>query len=395
MSPFKKNIKLAYIISFLTDFNFHGSVWLFFYLRYLSFAEMGIIFSIEQIVTNLLEVPTGAFADIVGKRISIFLSYMLYGLAYAVQAYTTTFWGFLVLALVKSLSMALYSGSFEALTYDTFKEHGKLDMYKKYKANSESLLWTGLFLSSVIGGFLYDKWFQLPLLLTAAGYFIVAFLALFLHEPRIDSQKYSFKEYIHQNFVGMKELFHTPRTTQISLILATISAGYFIASNFLGISQAKEYGLTGTQVGILFGIGFICAAIASQIYPKLHDKLGDTKMLIIIATIVISSFLFARNGSLIMCLSLIVMRIMSSSMFENARSNIVNAYISSKNRATSLSTLSLIAKIPYALGAYFIGMYIDNNSANSFAFLLGIGMIGFLIVLMVIFRMNKMRRSEN
>ena len=42
------------------------------------------------------------------------------------------------------------------------------------------------------------------------------------------------------------------------------------------------------------------------------------------------------------------------------------------NRATTLSTLTLLTNIPYALSAIWIGGYIDRTSPNQFAWMLGL-----------------------
>lgn len=372
---FRKNTRLLSIISFLSDFNFQTPVWLFFYLRYLNYSQMGILFMIEQIFSNILEVPMGAFADLVGKRLSVFFSFLLYASAYLIQAFTTTFPVFIFLALMKGLSNALFSGSFEALVYDSFKQIGEEQKYQKFQSNSQFLYWIGICIASLIGGIIYDNWFQLPLLLTAGVYSCAAFLALQLDEPHIDSQKYSFKNYLAQNLTGIKELFSTEESKYISMILASLGAGFFIASNFLGISQARQYGLSGTQVGYLYATGFIGAACLSYVYPFIAQRFKNFQLLYFIGLVTIISFTMAKFLPSMIAMILIPVRMSVSAVFYIARSTMINPYISSKNRATSLSTLALISQTPYALGAYFIGVYIDRNSADDFAFLLGITLL--------------------
>ncbi len=80
MNKLKGNIKVAYILSFLSELYFPVSVWLFYYLRFLDFKEIGILTAVKLISSYLFEVPTGVFADINGRKISVFLSFFLYGL---------------------------------------------------------------------------------------------------------------------------------------------------------------------------------------------------------------------------------------------------------------------------------------------------------------------------
>ncbi len=164
----------------------------------------------------------------------------------------------------------------------------------------------------------------------------------------------------------------------MTLRLAVIGAGYFIAANILGASQAREYGMDATGTGWLFGIGCIFSVLASRIYPYLRGKLGERKLVIITATIMVLSFLIARYVGLWIGCGLIVMRIASSSTFRNTRSVIVNKWISSKNRATTLSSLNLLTQMPYIFLAPLFGMMIDKSSPNIFAWWMGIGILSLL-----------------
>jgi len=52
-----------------------------------------------------------------------------------------------------------------------------------------------------------------------------------------------------------------------------------------------------------------------------------------------------------------------------------NAWISSKNRATALSSLNLLTQSPYIFLSPLLGMMIDRSSPNMFAWWLGVGIV--------------------
>ncbi|MBU1130079.1 hypothetical protein KKE45_02040, partial [Patescibacteria group bacterium] len=154
----------------------------------------------------------------------------------------------------------------------------------------------------------------------------------------------------------------------------------------------KEYGADSRMVGIIFGTGYIISAVVSQFYPKLRKKIGAKKLLIITALFLIGSFVLARFAGVIFGAILIIGRISSSTTFRNIRSSILNRHISSKNRATTISTVVLLSQLPYAIFAYFIGDYIDKYSPNSLALMLGIIIIVLLIGQSFVFKMAKKRK---
>lgn len=372
------NLKLAFPLAFASMLFFPSAIWMFFYIQYLSFAEIATIMAIGAVFSLLLEIPTGVFADIVGRKWAVFGSYALFAIAMVGVATSTTYLGFLVWTLVNGVVNALYSGSMEALVYDTLKERGEEDRFDHWVSRMETATWVGLFISTVIGGYLYTQDPRFPYFAQAIFMGIAALLSLLLKEPRIDSHQYSLVDGIKQNLVGFGELIATPTRRYLTLIFVVIGAGYYIASDILGISQAREYGLTPEIVGWVFGAGYIISAVASHYYPALRKKLGEMKLVWVAAGVLVVSFLLAKHVGVWVGIALIILRIASSTTFRNSRSVRINREISSKNRATTLSTLNLLVMLPYALFANLIGSYMDQTSPNQFAWMLGLVLTGIL-----------------
>lgn len=185
------------------------------------------------------------------------IAFTLYAACMIIAAFTTQFWIFVLLEVFKGISNALNSGSLEALVYDSLKENKQESRWDRIVSHNESLLWIGLFMASILGGFLFYIWYPLPYLLQGLVYILAAICAFGFYEPRIDSQKYTFKKMIKQNVVGFKEVFATKAIANKTLIFVVLGVGYVTASSILGISQANEYGLDSRGVGILFGAGYI------------------------------------------------------------------------------------------------------------------------------------------
>ena len=338
----------------------------------MSYADVALLASIGGIATTIFEIPTGAFADMVGRRNAIILSYILYTIAMFSEAFTSNFYIFAGITIITSLVNSLYSGSLEALVYDTLKEDGHEGQYDKVISKMESSMWLGLLVGATLGGFMYTLWFRLPFIMQGFSALIAAIAAFRLSEPAIDSVQYKLSDMITQNVQGFKELFKSANVTLISLLFITLETGFYISAALLGISQATEYGLDARGISILFAFGYLISAGVSYFYPDIRKHLGTKKILVISVVMLLSSFIFAQYVGLLVGSLLIIGRIAASTISSNTRSVLLNRFITSKNRATSLSTLVLLSHIPYTIGAYAIGVYIEKNSANGFAFILGI-----------------------
>ncbi len=381
-----KNINIIYLLAFFNELFFPITAWLFFYLRYLDFPQIAILTGISGLASNLLEIPTGAFADIVGRKKAILLSYVFFSVAMFGIAFSTSFWAFLFFALVNSLCNSLFSGSLEALAYDSLKEKSKEQEFDKVVTKIEAFTWIGLFIGAISGGFMYQYWFRLPYIAQGVIAGIATVLSIGLYEPSVDSQKYNFKLFVIQNISGFKELFSNIKISQASIIFIILGSSYFIASSILGISQLNEYGMDASKVGLVFGFGYIIAASASFIYPSIRNSYSPKILLICVSLVLIGSFLLAANAGIVLGSLLIIGRIASSTTFRNTRSIVLNKWISSKNRATSLSTMVLLSQLPYAVFAYPIGKYIEMYSPNSFAFVLGVSIILLLVLQFLVFK---------
>ncbi|MBP7967383.1 MFS transporter [Candidatus Woesebacteria bacterium] len=379
----RTNIQTAYILSFLGYIYFPASAWIFFYQRYMSYTDVALLAAIGGIATTIFEIPSGAFADIVGRRTALILSYLLYTVAMFGEAFSNTFLMFAVFTVISSLVNSLYSGSLEALVYDTLKEDGHEHRYDKVISKMESMMWLGMLVGVGLGGFMYTYWFRMPFIAQGFAALFAAVAAFMLVEPKIDSVKYELSDMIWQNVQGFKELFKNANMSLISLLFITLETGLNISFALLGISQAAEYGLDARGISILFAIGYLISAGVSFYYPRMRQLLGTQRILLLSIILIVSSFVFAQFVGLILGSILIIARIASSTVVSNTRSVLLNQHITSKNRATSISTMVLLSHLPYTLGAYFVGLYIEQNSANAFAFIFGIIMVSILLLLTV------------
>ncbi len=388
LSLLRNHPRLApfYIVSFLGELYFIIPIWLFFYLRVLSYQQAALLTVIQAITSLIAEIPTGAFSDLVGKRVTLILSFALWAVTNFMYIFAGSFGFFVVLEVAKGIAKALFSGAQEALIYDSVVDWGLEKEYPQLLADLTSVGWVALFIAAYSGGFLYQLHPFIPYILTAVVYFgIAAVYFLWIKEPKAESEAVplTWKLYKQQTVTGFAELFKDQRAAYISGALAVVAFGYFMASEFLGLSQARDYGLSPAWVGLLFGSGYILSAGVSQFFPRFAQRFNPKKLFLSSAAVLLASFLLASWVGPILGSALILLRISSFAIFTNLRSMLLNRYISRKNRATALSTMSLLVLLPYSVIVIFAGKYIDEHSPNEFARILGVGLLCALGVIML------------
>ena len=96
-----------------------GMYALFLLARGLDLFQMSIVPAVFWIVSFFLEVPTGAFADLAGRKTSFVLSCFVRMLAFGLYAAAGSFTAFIVAEFVDAVGATLANGALEAWAVDT------------------------------------------------------------------------------------------------------------------------------------------------------------------------------------------------------------------------------------------------------------------------------------
>ncbi|MDE7250230.1 MAG: MFS transporter, partial [Lachnospiraceae bacterium] len=126
----KRNVKLDYISTFITNLNMQSSIWVL-YLAYcgLSLAQIGLVEGIYHATSILFEIPSGALADLLGRKRCMILSRICIAISCMIMLFAIGFWFFALSFVIQALGNNLNSGSEEALVYDSMKYTGQEDQY--------------------------------------------------------------------------------------------------------------------------------------------------------------------------------------------------------------------------------------------------------------------------
>ena len=214
---YKRNTRVFYFTEFFNSLIFTVPIWVIYELQFLTLAQL---MTVEAIIFGLqlvLELPTGAFADLVGRKWSVLLGCFMQLCGLIVFGISTSYAGFIVYGLFVGLAESLVSGAKEALLYDTLKEAGKEESYDKLYSKYGLIFQLGLASSILIGGLLGQISIMIPIYLTSAGVLLKLLAVCFLKEPFIDSEKFTFARYVSQTKLGFKELWVTAYSRRMSL----------------------------------------------------------------------------------------------------------------------------------------------------------------------------------
>src|SRR3989344_7570872 len=114
-----RNVRIYYLTQFLEGAVFTLPIIIVFLQARMTLVQVSLIYSWRYLSQLLAELPTGAFADIFGRKQSVRLSFLSFAIAYLLLPFTNNFAQILLLFTFSGIGMSLVSGAYEALIYDS------------------------------------------------------------------------------------------------------------------------------------------------------------------------------------------------------------------------------------------------------------------------------------
>lgn len=123
---------------------------LFFLEKGLSFLEIGTLYAIREIAVNILEIPTGAVADALGRRRTMIASFVSYLLSFVIFWLTSSFAAFLGAMILFSFGEAFRTGTHKAMIFTHLRITGNDRFKTDYYGHTRGWSQTGSAVSSII-----------------------------------------------------------------------------------------------------------------------------------------------------------------------------------------------------------------------------------------------------
>jgi MFS family permease len=336
-----KNEKIFYLSEFFNGLIFHMPVWVAFELQYITLAQIAIIEAVVQGSQLLSELPTGAVADLLGKRASVIIGRCIGVIALLMYASSGTFTGFIIYAIIAGIGDSFVSGAKDALIYDSLKQDNREEAYQKISAKA-SLIFQLSFAGAILAGGVLSLWgYKTTIYASVLAYAIALVVSFWFKEPAIDTEKFTLTLYIKQFRRGFQEIFKSPYVRDISLFYIGVGGITWSAMMIYNTSLLTTIGYTTFQIGII--VALIRLFNSSVLFGALHLKTVVTKRRAYLLFPLI--MLICYLPGVILTKELAIVAVAGSIFASSARWVILGSYVNehydSKNRATALSTLSM------------------------------------------------------
>ena len=379
----RRNISLDYLNTFITNLNMQSSIWVL-YLAYcnMNLMQIGLLEGIYHITSMSCEIPSGAWADLVGRKRSMLFSRICITLSCLIMLFSRSFWGFALSFIVQALGNSFNSGSEEALVYDSMKCINEEDHYMKVNGRLNMIIEVSQAIATVTGGILAEYsyvWCYAACVVIALLSFVPV---IFMVEPPILEEKEERKSgmaLVKNHFqISFRILKEDIRILKIIMYYSMIFAAHTLLF-FYSQQYFYDLGYSKIQISIVFlfaGILSCLGAIASEkLYARWKNRIATISAVVIAMTLIC----YGTRNSVIAITAFIVSCFFNAVLYP-AESESLNRLIPSEQRATLISVNSMFFSVVMILLFPIAGFMADLWELPRVLMMIGILLLGIVAV---------------
>ena len=331
---------------------------LFLRSRGLDALEVNLVLATYLIIVFVFEVPTGAAADLVGRKASFLLSCALRTVAFGLYAVAENFTDCLVAELIDGIGTTLASGALDAWAIDGMRDEGDDRPVDRFFARAQILARVGMILGGLVCAYLAAVDFALPWWVAAAGFAATGVIgaAVMRERPRSVSAGAPRRHFVTLMGEGFRAVRGVP---VLVLVCALTGASFFAAIPAHMLWQQRMIELSGEGVWIVgwLWVALNLAAIAgSAVLPRLLARVRRSRVLCFAALWRGGSLAFAAlAATLVPALAGWLLQEVSFGLTEPVLQAWMNEHVPADRRATVLSIRSMVGTLGGGAGLIAIG----------------------------------------
>lgn len=374
-----RNIKLGYLLTAINNAFFWYAPWLLFLYQFIDIREATILQLIGLVTRTIAEIPTGALADLMGKKKTLIIAFLLTGIGETTMAFSSSFPYFALAYIIISLGYSFYSGTIDAFMYDSLLETGEEKHYSEVLSKSSAYTNIATALATISGGLLYQIWGGLPFLLTGLTKFVGVAVSLMVSEPKVDTFVFSLKNFFNQNIKGITHLFNRNmiKATLLMILMGSFST---VAYEILDDVAVVDWGYSATGISILYTLVIFLSIPSSFLYDRISKKIKPSTLVMGGVIILVLNYLLSPLINTLIWTFLFLLRVVYSPLKKAAITDMINCKVTSNIRATTLSTYELLIRVPFVVFGVMIGSTMKEVGVRQFSSYFSILLLSLLVL---------------
>lgn len=354
-----------YVVLSLYHFSwsFLGPLYALFLLsRGLDLLEISIVLAAYMITSFVFEVPTGAVADVFGRKVSFIASCAVRSVAFLGYAFADGFREFLIFEVIDAIGATLATGALDAWAVDGVRREGDRRPADRLFARGQMLSRTLMIVSGLVAGYVAEYGIGLVWFVGSAMFFVTGTVGAVLmtsDRPETDLGLFESLRARPSVLATLRDGWQDVRTNPVLLALCGLTAAtafaYMPATHYWQPRLQNLSGQTFSALGWMWA-AFNLAAVAGAAAVPYLERFGRAPVLAATALLravllavaaVVTTFVPAFAGVLVFELGF--------SLSEPVFMAWVNEQATAERRATVLSWRQMAFTLGAAIGLAAIG----------------------------------------
>jgi MFS family permease len=382
-----RDLRLFYLFRLLATSYLYVPIFMLFQeSRGLSFFQRLALGGLYSAVVIAVEVPTGVFADRLGRRRSMMVGAAAMVGSCAVAFFAHSFPAFALAEVLAAMSMALCSGADSAYLFDLLAHHGRSHEYGRRESSASAMHLLGSAIAFAGGGLAAALHLSLPYVLTAAvaaaAFVVAALLGDDRQRQRAQASSAPAASVLRSWWRDVGAALGQVRSNRRLAWLVGYSAVVFTllrATIYVYQPYLDQRGFRTAEIGLLFAAMYIAASAVAYRTHALRQRYGDELLLWgVLAVLAVSFLLLARVDTGPWLAVLLAVQAIASGIFSPLTKPLLHREIAdSSRRAAVLSVESMARRVALGIFAPLAGLY---GQTRIMALCGAIGLIGLVLL---------------
>lgn len=365
MTKYSSTVYKYYLFTFLRDLSFFTAVLIPFYTRWghISLTQAQILQSWFMFWIVIMEVPTGAVADLVGRKWSLVLGSIFVTFSVLIYGSVPSFGVFLLGEFLFAIANAFTSGADDALLYDSLKERGQERESKNIFGKAHSIHLLGILVAAPLGSLIAFRFgLNAPMMATAIPFLLSGLVALSIKEPKIFDKTSESRRYLDIVKDGFLFFYKHRKLRLIAADgIAVASAAYFVIWLYQSLLTKMNFPIV--YFGLFHAFIVLCEILVASNFVRLEKLFGSPKKFLSVSAAVTA--LGFAVVAIFPSVYTVLLFVALAGGFGLTRieylSSFMNNFIPSRERATVLSSISMFKRFALVFLNPIVGFTADRS----------------------------------
>lgn len=334
----------------------------------LNLFEINLVNAAFFITLFVCEIPTGAFADVFGRKMSFILSCTLFAISMFLYGVSDSLPGFIIAEIIGAIGATFASGAFDSWFVDKLKFHDYTDPLGPLFSRATQIKHGARLSSALFGAFLADFSMVLPWLIGGSLFTVAGTTALFtMKEEYFERKTLSFR-------AGVNALTNTVKTSieygvrneniRFVMILTLVLAFATMAPNMQWQPYFKNWLPSQLSMGFIFVGVSLSLMFGGWLAPKVLSRVTDERKALVVCLAVIGVGILGSVSLLVLppIIFFFLAHEVGRGAFEPIKTAYLHDNIPSKERATVISFESIAHHLGGVVGLIASGLLAEYGS---------------------------------